>query len=191
MNLHLKTSTFIAIVVIIAACKFKKNQDLSRIDPSIKYFADTSLPHIASGFYILTEDTTKGLRRKFYSFLKDDTIANKKVFGIDTSIFTSFKNIDSVSIHIFDRDLYNITLKLNHEGQRQFYYLTKQYNPDIAQEYLMGLQIGVIMNNTLVEIVHVRQVIDTNAIALFGAFNKETANDIKEQIITAIHRSNN
>ncbi|MBP6431460.1 MAG: hypothetical protein KA319_06815 [Ferruginibacter sp.] len=133
------------------------------------------------------DDTINIARRTLYYYFDTSKInRDYKDHYLKIRNFLSFENVDSIYLQNSNSEykgFYDVVLNLNSKGQEQFKNLTKKVNDLTESEKYDGLLIGTILKNTLVQITHVLQPIDTNIIVLSGVdFNEATANDIKNFI---------
>ena len=108
--------------------------------------------------------------------------AKEKFYNLSLTNFALFENVDSIYSQKSNSEyegFFDITLKLNPIAQNQFSELTTKTKYLTEYEKYDGLIIGTVINNTLIQISHVHQQIDTNVISISGgSFYEQTVNDI-------------
>jgi preprotein translocase subunit SecD len=138
--------------------------------------------------YLIDNSDTNNIiyRNLYYYFDTSEATRDDKRYYLNVRNFVSFENIDSVYLQNSNSEykgFYDVVFKLNLKGREQFKNLTKKVNDLTEEEKYDGLLIGTVLKNTLVQISHVLQPIDTNIVVLSGGnFNKATANDVKNFI---------
>jgi hypothetical protein len=131
-------------------------------------------------------DSDTGILKRLYSLSNSNKNITSNEYKLETQDFVSFENLESIYITKSKSEyegFYDITLKFNPLGRIQFYNLTKKCKDLTEAEKYDGLLIGAVVRNTLVQISHVQNPIDTNLISLAGSeFNKATAEDIVQYL---------
>ena len=154
-----------------------QNKGSDVIELSKFNFKDSSLPSLRPGLYLINQPGVKsGVSKKLYSYFSFDTATIKQVYNLSTNGFLDFKNVDSIYATKEDtpyQKYYEITLKLNAEGQKQFFNLTSNPKYYIQDVWDKGLLIGTVINNTLVNIVHVYEAINADKISIAGGIADE------------------
>jgi preprotein translocase subunit SecD len=184
-----KLTLLLLVCYLASTCNNKSNKSNLPDQTKFKYF-DTTKPALSSGMYLIDNndnDTVNiALRTLYYYFDTSKTSRDYKDHYLKVRNFVSFENVDSVYLQNSNTEykgFYDVVLNLNSKGREQFKNLTKKVNDLTENEKYDGLLIGTVLKNTLVQIAHVLQPIDTNIVVLSGGdFNEATANDIKNFI---------
>ena len=189
MTYMFKLTMLLSVFYLASTCNNKSNKSNLPDQTKFKYF-DTTRPALTSGMYLIDNndnDTVNIARRTLYYYF--DTLKASRDYKdhhLQIRNFVSFENIDSVYLQTSNtgyKGFYDVVLNLNSKGQEQFKKLTMKVNDLTEAEKYDGLLIGTVLKNTLVQISHVLQPIDTNIVVLSGGeFNQATANDIKNFI---------
>ena len=189
MTYMFRLTLLLSILFLASACNYKSNKSNLPDQTKFKYF-DTTKPALTSGMYLIDDDDNDtvniALRTLYYYFDTSKINRGNKEHYLNIRNFVSFENVDSVYLQNSKtgyKGFYDVVLNLNLKGQEQFKNLTMKVNDLSEEEKYDGLLIGTVLQNTLVQISHVLQPIDTNIVVLSGGdFNQATANDIKNFI---------
>ncbi len=146
-------------------------------------FGDSTLPILKSGFYLVSNaDSGNLISKKLYDISNNKNKSKDMFFNLTLKDFVSFSNIDTLYSQESNSEykgFFDIILKLNPIGQKQLSELTAKTKTLTEDEKYDGLILGTVINNTLIQISHVHQQIDTNVISIAGgSFYEQTVNNI-------------
>ena len=182
MRLPVFLLTILFVLPVFLSCTGQQ-QPSSVKDVSTFQFNDSSLPWLKAGFYLITtSDSVKTVPRKMYDISAEPYTGREQFYDLSTTDVVLFENVDSIYREKSKSEykgFFNILLKLNPTGQQQMADLSAKTRFLTEEEKYDGLLIGTVINNTLIQVTHVHQKIDTNLVSIAGgSFYEATVNDL-------------